>query len=136
MPICFKSSPQVSLQLGSIASSAANCDLPPLTLPPDILWFWPGGRTKPGESGGVGWIVGADECLCPPKNPPSRPCRCPPPAACPKPPKAFDLVALLAFFSLSFIFFMNCLASFSSTKDNPARQSSVSNVWKYVLSWL
>jgi hypothetical protein len=46
------------------------------------------------------------------------------------------LVALLAFFSLSSIFFLNCLASFSSTNDKPAKHSSSSKVWKKVRSWL
>lgn len=51
-------------------------------------------------------------------------------------PKGFDFVFLCAFFSLSSIFFLNCFASFSSAKDNPARQSSSSKVWKNRRSWL
>ena len=43
------------------------------------------------------------------------------------PPKGVRMVALLAFFSRSFIFFRNCLASFSSVKDSPAKQFSSSN---------
>lgn len=42
----------------------------------------------------------------------------------------FLLVFLCAFFSRSSIFFLNCLASLSSAKDNPARQFSNSKVWK------
>jgi len=46
------------------------------------------------------------------------------------------LVLRSAFFSRSSIFFLNCLASLSSANDSPARQSSSSNVWKYMRSWL
>lgn len=57
------------------------------------------------------------------------------------PPALFDpngcaFVLLLAFFSRSSIFFLNCFASFSSTNESPARHSSSSNEWKYVRSWL
>jgi hypothetical protein len=45
-------------------------------------------------------------------------------------------VSLLACFSRSCTFLIKVLASFSSTKDNPAAQSSSSNVWKNVRSWL
>ena len=86
-----------------------------------------------GDSGGVGCIAGAEECLCPLKKAPRRPCLCPPPD-CPAPPKGVAFVALLAFFSLSTIFFKNVFASFSSAKDNPAKYCSVSNVWKNVRS--
>lgn len=58
---------------------------------------------------------------------PSRLCFWPP-DACAEPPKGVALVARLAFFSRSSIFFLNCLASFSSTKLSPARHSSSSNV--------
>ena len=52
----------------------------------------------------------------------------PPPASCgPEPWKGAAFVPLLAFFSRSSIFFLNCLASFSSTKERPAKQSSSSN---------
>lgn len=43
-------------------------------------------------------------------------------------PKGLLRVFLCAFFSRSSIFFLNCLASFSSTNDRPARQSSSSKV--------
>jgi hypothetical protein len=57
--------------------------------------------------------------------------------ACPFPPwKGVFLVALLAFFSLSSIFFLNVFASFSSANDKPARQSPSSKEWKKVRSWL
>lgn len=45
-------------------------------------------------------------------------------------------VSLLALFSRSCTFLMKVLASFSSAKDKPAGQSSSSNVWKKVRSWL
>lgn len=77
--------------------------------------------------------MGAEACLCPPKMLPNRP---PDLTGWPCPPKGVFLVALLAFLSLSSIFFLNCLASFSSTNDRPARHSSSSNVWKKVRSWL
>lgn len=51
-------------------------------------------------------------------------------------PKGLFLVFLCAFFSRSSSFFLNVLASFSSAKDKPARQSSSSNVWKKTRSWL
>lgn len=85
-----------------------------------------------GDSGGVG----ADECLCPPKMPPNKLCLWWPPLDGADPPNGVAFVALLAFFSLSFIFFRNCLASFSSTKERPARHSSSSKVWKKTRSWL
>lgn len=43
---------------------------------------------------------------------------------------------LCAFFSRSSIFFLNCLASFSSEKLSPYMHSSPSNEWKNVRSWL
>ena len=51
-------------------------------------------------------------------------------------PNGLFFVFLCAFFSRSSIFFLNCLASFSSENDRPARQSSSSKVWKKVRSWL
>lgn len=50
--------------------------------------------------------------------------------------KGLFLVFLWAFFSRSSIFFLNCLASFSSANDRPAMHSSSSKVWKKVRSWL
>ena len=50
--------------------------------------------------------------------------------------KGLFLVFLWAFFSRSSSFFLNVLASFSSAKDRPARQSSSSKVWKKTRSWL
>lgn len=91
---------------------------------PDLEWVKGGGRLVRGDSGGVG----AEECLCPPKMPPSRLCLWPPPEEGADPPKGVLEVALLAFFSLSFIFLRNCFASFSSANDKPARQSSSSKV--------
>jgi hypothetical protein len=138
IPILFKSSPQVSRQLGSIASNFANSEvgLDSLrALPTDRRSYCRGGRYVVGDSGGVGCMEGAEECLCPLKKPPSRPCLCPPPE-CPAPPKGVALVALLAFFSRSTIFFKNAFASFSSANDSPAKYCSVSNVWKNVRSWL
>jgi hypothetical protein len=88
-----------------------------------------GGRLVCGDSGGV-W---AEEEWREPKRPPRRLCFW---VGWELPPKGVDLVALLAFFSRSSIFFLNCLASFSSTKLRPARQSSSSKVWKKVRSWL
>ncbi len=87
-----------------------------------------------GDSGGVD----ADEWRWPPKMPPSSECLCVPLDAwlCIEPPNGVVRVALLAFFSRSSIFFLNCLASFSSAKHRPARQSSSSNVWKNIRSWL
>ena len=41
--------------------------------------------------------------------------------------KGVPFVALLTFFSLSSIFLLKVFASFSSTNDRPARQSSSSN---------
>lgn len=79
-----------------------------------------------GDSGGVG----AEECLCPPNMPPNRPCLWWPLDCCVDPPNGVLFVDLLAFFSRSFIFFRNCFASFSSTKESPARHSSSSKVWK------
>lgn len=70
---------------------------------------------------------GAEELRWLWNRPPSRPCLLVSLELAP-PPNRFALVALLAFFSRSFIFFINCFASFSSTKDSPAKQSSVSNV--------
>lgn len=46
------------------------------------------------------------------------------------------LVSLLAFFSRSCSFLMNVLASFSSTNEKAAGQSSSSKLWKKVRSWL
>lgn len=65
---------------------------------------------------------------------PSRLCFWPPDAVWWDPPKGVALVARLAFFSRSSIFFLNCLASFSSTKLSAARHSSSSKVWKKVRS--
>lgn len=113
----------------------ANSDLWPLTPPEDCLLNVPMDEALlRGDSGGGS--VGAEECLCPPKMPPSKPCLWWPPAPGATPPNGVALVALLAFFSLSSIFFLNCFASFSSTKDKPATQSSISKVWKKVRSWL
>lgn len=94
-------------------------------LPEDTRLFWPG------ESGGVG----AEECRWPPKMPPSprKPCFC---AGWPLPPKGVCFVARLACFSLFCIFLRKSEASFSSTKERPARHSSISKVWKKVRSWL
>lgn len=50
--------------------------------------------------------------------------------------KGVLVVSLLACFSRSCIFLMKVFASFSSAKDRPAGQSSSSNVWKKVRSWL
>lgn len=77
-----------------------------------------------GESGGVG----VDACLCPPNMPPSKLCLCPVVAPGAAPPNGAAFVALLAFFSLSSIFFLNCFASFSSTNARAAMQSSSSKV--------
>lgn len=134
-PFDLRSSPKCSRQSGSKASRMANCDgvfrLDPLMLPE--CGRLNGDDAARGDSGGVG----AEECLCPPKMPPSKLCLWPPPAAPGAiPPNGVFLVALLAFFSLSSIFFLNCFASFSSTKANPARQSSSSKLWKKVRSWL
>ena len=52
----------------------------------------------------------------------------------PEPWNGVDRVLLLAFFSRSSIFFLNCFASFSSVKERPAKQSSSSKEWKNVLS--
>lgn len=133
-PFAFRSSPKCSRHSGSKASKTANCEgelrLSPLNLPEDDLPRL-GLLALRGDSGDVG----EEECLCPPKMPPSRPCLCvfAPGAA---PPNGVALVALLAFFSRSSIFFLNCLASFSSTNERPAIQSSSSKVWKKVRSWL
>ncbi len=87
------------------------------------------------------WILGADEDLWPCKRfpiPPKRLCDFPfvalPPTVPPPDPNDVALVLLLALFSRSSIFFLNCFASFSSTKDKPARQFSSSNEWKNVRS--
>lgn len=80
-------------------------------------------------------------------SPPNLPWLFPPPAtvadccapypACAGPlANGRDLVFLCALFSLSCIFFRNCLASFSSAKLRPNMQSSPSNEWKNVRSWL
>lgn len=50
--------------------------------------------------------------------------------------KGFREVFLCALPSLSSIFFLNVFASLSSANDNPAKQSSSSNVWKNIRSWL
>lgn len=95
-------------------------------------------------AGGIMDCGGGAECeewRCP-KMPPSRPC--PPllplvegalltPAAA---PKGLFFVFLCAFFSRSSSFFLNVFASFSSAKENAAKQSSSSNVWKKTRSWL
>lgn len=133
-PWALRSSPKCSLHRGSKASRVANSEgglypFIPLVLP---ALRRPAGAAARGESGGV--AVG-DECLCPPNRPPKRPW-CLWWCAWDAPPKGVLLVALLAFFSLSFIFLRNCLASFSSTKDKPAKHSSSSKVWKKTRSWL
>ena len=74
--------------------------------------------------------VGAEECRL--KKPPRRPCFS---LGWEPPPNGVERVDLLAFFSRSSIFFLNCFASFSSTKLSPATHSSSSKVWKNVLSW-
>ena len=82
-----------------------------------------------------GWgICGAEDDLCPCSRLPMAPNRWwdfpfvnPPLAGCrPGPWNGVALVPLLALFSRSSIFFLNCLASFSSTNENPAKQSSSS----------
>jgi hypothetical protein len=125
-PLAFKSSPKCSLHWGSKASNFANLggaagsSWYPFTLPDRLSLT---GADTRGDSGGVG----ADECRCPPKRPPNNPwCLWWFEGAAP--PNGVFSVALLAFFSRSFIFFKNCFASFSSTKDNPARHSSSSKV--------
>jgi hypothetical protein len=80
--------------------------------------------------------VGAEECRWLPKRPPNRPWWCLWWLAGAAPPNGVLRVALLALFSLSFIFFKNCFASFSSTNDRPAEQSSSSKEWKKTRSWL
>lgn len=132
-PLSLRSLPKCSRHSGSKASSSANSD---------------GGNPKlpfrsvedeccgPGGGGGrllvrTGSGVGAEEWRW--KRPPSRLCFC---LAWPPPPNSVSLVARLAFFSRSSIFFLNCFASFSSTKLRPARQSSSSKVWKKTRSWL
>ena len=80
-----------------------------------------------------------NKLLIPPNKPCDLPCAWSPPDGCvsgPKPWKGVNLVCLLALFSLSSIFFLNCLASFSSMKESPAKPPSSSNEWKKVLSWL
>lgn len=132
-PRALRSSPKFSRQFGSKASSTANSELPPLnpfTLPTESRVWWPGPTLVRGDSGGVG----AEECLTP--KTPSRDRLWPPPLAGAGPPNGVAFVARLAFFSRSFIFLRNCLASLSSTKDSPATQSSSSNVWKNMRSWL
>lgn len=103
-------------------------------LPDDTRDWWLGaaGRPWPGVSGSVG----ADEWRWPPKMPPSPRKPCLWEAGWPLPPKGVCRVALLACFSLFCIFLRNRAASFSSTKDRPARHSSISKVWKKVRSWL
>jgi hypothetical protein len=133
-PCSVKKLPKFPRQSGSYASSFENSDC---GFPKPLPMYWSegdrecetgfdggGGRGAiwPGESGGVG----AEECLCPPKRPPRKPELCL--AGWAEPPKAWFLVALLAFFSRSSIFFLNCFASFSSTNDSPARHSSSSKV--------
>jgi hypothetical protein len=136
IPMPRRSSPHVSRQFGSIASSAAKPESPlaALALPVDIRWSCCGTEFR-GDSGGVGWKLGAELFLCPPNSPPRIPCFCIAFEGA-LPPNWFNFVALLAFFSRSFIFFRKVFASFSSTKDRPAKQSSVSKVWKNVRSWL
>lgn len=91
---------------------------------------------------GTGWgcgcgTLGADEDLWPCSKlvrPPRRLCDfpfvSPPPGARPRPEpwNGVALVLLLACFSRSSIFFLNVFASFSSTKERPARQSCSSKV--------
>lgn len=131
-PCSERKFPKLSRQFGSYASNLANLDgdlWKPLTFVEEVLaWDCAGGRLLRGDSGGVG----AEECLCPPKMLPKNPVLvwC----CCDAPPKGVFLVALDAFFSRSSIFFLNCFASFSSTKDRPAKQSSSSKVWKNVRS--
>lgn len=76
-PFALKSSPKCSRQSGSNASSTANWDgalrLVPLMLP-DAGLLNAEGLMPRGESGGVGVEDGAEECLCPPKMPPSKLC--------------------------------------------------------------
>lgn len=136
-PFDLRSSPKCSRQSGSKASSVANWE-GPLPLVPFVLVD--GDLPKlampllRGESGGVG--AGAEACLCPPKMPPSKLCLGPAVAPGATPPNGVAFVALLAFFSLSSIFFLNCFASFSSMKLKAAIHSSSSKVWKKVRSWL
>lgn len=136
-PLDLKSSPKWSRQSGSNASRVANCD-GPFPLVPFVLvdddrptLGTLGTPLLRGESDGVG----VEECLCPPNMPPNNPCLWPPPdAPGAAPPKGVALVALLAFFSLSSIFFLKVFASFSSMKHKAAIQSSNSKVWKKVRS--
>jgi hypothetical protein len=133
-PCSDKKFPKLSRQRGSYASSLANSEgglwkTFRLT-EDDLAWDWSSGRLLRGDSGGVG----LETCLCPPpKRPPKKLVLC---CWCVAPPKGVFFVAFEAFFSLSSIFFLNCFASFSSTKDRPAQHSSSSKVWKKVRSAL
>lgn len=73
-PFALRSSPKCSRQSGSKASSTTNWEgaflLVPLMLPDADLPKIPLPLPARGESGGVG----VEECLCPPKMPPSRLC--------------------------------------------------------------
>lgn len=143
MPIS-NNSPRISLHEGSTWSREV-----PLLLPVSSS------ATLPWSRGGIMecWdrcccgcgcgTLGADEDLWPCSKlvrPPKRLCDFPfanPPLAAgpwPEPWKAVALVLLLACFSRSSIFFLNCFDSFSSTKDRPAMQSSISKEWKKVRS--
>lgn len=107
--------------MSSNANSDATCPLLKLGEDNVPAGGGGGGRFDFDASG----ALGAEECLCP-NRPPSRLCFCC--VGWEPPPNGVDRVALLAFFSRSSIFFLNCLASFSSTKLSAARQSSSSKV--------
>lgn len=137
------SSPKIPLHEGSTVSSDDALSRFGLTCA--RLTGSRGGIIDCGCGGGT-WGEDDDLWLWPPCNrfpiPPNRLCdfpfaRPPPPADCPPAPwKGVARVSLLAFFSRSSIFFLNCLASFSFTNEKPARHSSSSKEWKNVLSWL
>lgn len=129
MPI-WTSSSKIGLHVGSARS------IPPLLcglLPPipvgTELYIGCGAGICCGCGGG-----GFELFRLRPNSPPSRPwLLCPPPltcAYCAPPavePKGVVFVALLAFFSRSSIFFLNCLASFSSRNESAAMHCSSSN---------
>lgn len=130
-PLSLRSLPKCSRHNGSKASSSGNSEEPrfPFII---VELACDGAGGGGGRFARVASGVGADEWRW--NSPPSRLCLCA--GCCEAPPNGVDRVALLAFFSRSSIFFLNCLASFSSTKLRPARHSSSSNVWKNVRSWL